>query len=63
MPVEKTEGERVYAGTAVSDGRLYCRAAEVGRDTVAGRIVQFVRDVPVRETRTRAGKNARSGAR
>jgi len=52
MPVEKTEGERVYAGTAVSDGRLYCRAAEVGRDTVAGRIVQFVRDVPVRETRT-----------
>src|SRR5262245_43709177 len=51
MPGEKAEGDRVFAGTAVSDGRLYCRAAEVGRDTVAGKIVQFVRNAPVRETR------------
>src|SRR5262245_22871720 len=51
MPGEKAEGDRVYAGTAVSDGRLYCRAAEVGRDTVAGKIVQFVRHAPIRETR------------
>jgi Cu2+-exporting ATPase len=51
MPVEKKEGEAVYAATVVRDGKLYLRAANVGDDTVVAKVIQLVRDAPVRETR------------
>jgi len=51
MPVEKGAGDRVYAATVVRDGKLYLRAANVGDDTVVAKVIQMVRDAPVRETR------------
>ena len=51
IPVEKEEGATVYAATVVSDGKLYLRATKVGAETVASKIVQSVREAPVRQTR------------
>jgi Cu2+-exporting ATPase len=51
MPVEKAPGAKVYAGTVVSEGKIYVRATGVGRQTAAAKIVQLVRHAPVRETR------------
>jgi heavy metal translocating P-type ATPase len=51
MPVEKAPGAKVYAGTVVSEGKVYIRATGVGRQTTAAKIVQLVRNAPVRETR------------
>jgi heavy metal translocating P-type ATPase len=51
MPVEKGEGDQVYAATVVREGKLYLRAAKVGEETMAAKVVQLVRDAPVRETR------------
>jgi cation transport ATPase len=51
LPVEKGEGEQVYAATVVRDGKLYLQAARVGQETMAAKVVQRVRDAPVRETR------------
>jgi heavy metal translocating P-type ATPase len=51
MPVEKSPGAKVYAGTVVSEGKVYVRATGVGRQTTAAKIVQLVRHAPVRETR------------
>jgi Cu2+-exporting ATPase len=51
MPVEKDEGAQVFAATVVRDGKLYLRAAKVGDDTMVAKVVQLVREAPVRETR------------
>ncbi len=51
MPVEKGEGDQVYAATVVRDGKLYLTAAKVGAETMAAKVVQLVRDAPLRETR------------
>lgn len=51
MPVEKGEGDQVYAATVVRDGKLYLQAAKVGRETLAAKVVELVRDSPMRETR------------
>jgi Cu2+-exporting ATPase len=51
MPVEKGHGDAVYAATVVRDGKLYLRATRVGDETVVAKVVQLVRDAPVRETR------------
>ena len=51
MPVEKAAGEQVYAATVLREGKLYLRATKVGEETMAGKVVQLVRDAPIRETR------------
>src|SRR5262249_5420621 len=51
MPVEKGEGDQVYAATVVRDGKLYLSVSKVGGETMAAKVVQLVRDAPVRETR------------
>jgi heavy metal translocating P-type ATPase len=51
LPVEKGAGDQVYAATVVRDGKLYLQAARVGQETLAAKVVQLVRDAPVRETR------------
>ena len=51
LPVEKGAGDQVYAATVVRDGELYLQAAQVGEETLAAKVVQLVRDAPVRETR------------
>jgi Cu2+-exporting ATPase len=50
-PVEKGEGEQVFAGTVVRDGKLYMTATKVGEDTMAAKIIRLVRDAPIHETR------------
>lgn len=42
MPVEKTEGSRVYAGAINQSGALEIRAERIGRDTSYGRIIEAV---------------------
>lgn len=51
MPVEKNVGDQVYAATVVRDGKLYLTATEVGRETMAAKVVRLVQDAPIRETR------------
>jgi P-type Cu+ transporter len=42
VPVSKSPGSRVFAGTVNQDGVLACRATGVGTDTAVGRIVRMV---------------------
>jgi heavy metal translocating P-type ATPase len=51
-PVHKRVGDEVYAGSALSDGRIYVRAQRVGQDTRAAEIVRLVQSAPVGETRS-----------
>jgi Cd2+/Zn2+-exporting ATPase len=44
MPVEKTEGDAVYAGTVNQDGLLQVRATGVGADTTLARIIRRVEE-------------------
>lgn len=44
MPVKKTLGKRVLAGTIVSDGTLRLRAEQVGRQTVLSGIIRMVEE-------------------
>ncbi len=50
-PVEKGEGDPVYAATVVCDGKLYVRAERIGDQTEAAKIVRLVEEAPVQETR------------
>jgi Cu2+-exporting ATPase len=50
MPVEKTDGSRVTAGTVNQTGSFLMRADKVGADTLLSQIVQMVSDA----SRTRA---------
>jgi heavy metal translocating P-type ATPase len=43
MPVDKTVGAKVFAGTTSQSGALVLRADRVGRETTIGRIIQIVR--------------------
>lgn len=42
MPVEKTEGVRVFAGSINQSGALEVRAERIGRDTTYGKIIEAV---------------------
>jgi Cu2+-exporting ATPase len=52
MPVEKREGDEVFAGTVITEGKLYLTAERVGTETVASQIVQLLLSAPISETRT-----------
>src|SRR5205814_845655 len=51
MPILKAIGDRVFAGTIVSDGRLYARAEAVGRGTRAGWIAHVLEEAPELDSR------------
>jgi Cu2+-exporting ATPase len=51
MPVEKGPGDSVFAATAVREGKLYLEVAKVGNETMVAKVIQLVRDAPLRETR------------
>ncbi|HLU32089.1 MAG TPA: cation-translocating P-type ATPase [Acidimicrobiia bacterium] len=44
MPVEKTAGDRVFAGTVVADGTVVVEATGVGADTTLARIIHRVEE-------------------
>uniref|UniRef100_A0A832EBK9 Copper-translocating P-type ATPase n=1 Tax=Desulfacinum infernum TaxID=35837 RepID=A0A832EBK9_9BACT len=44
LPVDKTAGERVFAGTVNGFGALWVRAARVGADTSLARIIRLVEE-------------------
>ena len=51
LPVLRSEGEAVYAATALREGYIMIRATRVGSQTTAAQIVQMVESAPVGETR------------
>ena len=51
MPVVKTHGSSVFAMTVVSDGDLRVRAAGPASESRAGRIMTFLENAPIGETR------------
>ncbi len=44
LPVEKGEGDIVYASTVNSHGALRCRATKVGEDTAMAKVIEAVED-------------------
>jgi Cd2+/Zn2+-exporting ATPase/Cu+-exporting ATPase len=42
MPVEKRQGDAVYAGTIKQSGALEISAQKLGRDTTFGKIIEAV---------------------
>ncbi len=44
VPVDKSEGDKVSAGTLNQSGYIKCRAVSVGRDTALAKIIQMVSD-------------------
>ena len=42
LPVEKSEGSAVFAGTILSEGELYIRTRSTGRDTKVQNIIQMI---------------------
>ena len=44
MPVERTEGEEVFAATFAELGSLRVRASQVGSDTTFGKVIQMVEE-------------------
>lgn len=52
MPVEKTEGDPVFAGTVSSGGFLQVRATGVGADTTLARIIHRVEEAQDAKART-----------
>ncbi|MFB6279957.1 MAG: heavy metal translocating P-type ATPase [Salinibacter sp.] len=51
QPVEKAEGDTVYAATAVRDGKIYITAERMGTDTEAAQIVRLIQEAPGSDTR------------
>lgn len=43
-PVLKKEGDKVYAGTFLEDGKLYIKTEKVGDDTVLAKIVKIIEE-------------------
>lgn len=54
MPVQKTPGEQVFAGTLCTDGFIRIRADRVGRDSTLGRIIQLIEGAE--QQKTKSGK-------
>ncbi|WP_121257900.1 heavy metal translocating P-type ATPase [Nocardioides ferulae] len=54
MPVEKAEGDRVFAGTVSHGGFLQVRATGVGADTTLARIIHRVEEAQDAKARTAA---------
>ena len=52
LPVVKAPGAQVFAGTVSTEGKIHVRAERVGGETMASRIVQFLLNAPLGETRT-----------
>lgn len=44
VPVEKTTGSHLYAGTVNGNGSMTCRAEKVGDETMLANIIRLVRD-------------------
>jgi Cu2+-exporting ATPase len=51
IPVERSEGDDVFASTVLRDGNLSVRATRVGSSTTAAQIVTLVESAPIGETR------------
>ncbi len=51
-PLLVDEGTKVFAGTAVLDGRLYVDAEAVGKNTRAGQIVSILEEAPILDSRS-----------
>jgi Cu2+-exporting ATPase len=51
LPVLRSEGESVYAATALREGYIRIRAMRVGTETTAAQIVRMVESAPIGETR------------
>lgn len=49
--IERSIGDKVYAGSIAMDGELIIQAEAVGLDTRAGKIVQMLRSAPAQETK------------
>ncbi len=49
MPLRKTDGDHVFAGTVVKSGRLVIRAVKVGDQTAVARIVHMVEEATHRK--------------
>ncbi len=45
IPVDKSEGDKVYAATLNTSGFIRCVAEKVGEDTTLSKIIQMVQDV------------------
>ncbi|MEZ0323866.1 MAG: heavy metal translocating P-type ATPase [Hydrogenothermaceae bacterium] len=43
-PVLKKEGDKVYAGTFVEDGKIYIKVEKVGDDTILAKIVKIIEE-------------------
>ncbi len=56
-PVLKQPGDRVFASTLLTDGKLYVRTEQVGSATRAQRLVQILEAAPTHDTRL--GNHAR----
>lgn len=52
VPVEVSAGSQVYAGTFLTDGKLYVRCDAGVHSSRAGRVMELVDQAPVYETRT-----------
>ena len=50
-PVEKAQGDTVYAATVVREGKIYFTAERVGTDTEAAQIVRLIQEAPGCDTR------------
>src|SRR5262249_9114003 len=51
FPVEKAEGDTVFAATVLREGKLYIQATKVAEETMVASVVNLIRHAPVRETR------------
>lgn len=51
MPMPKSEGDRVFAMTVVTDGELVIEASGSAAESRAGRIMSFLERAPIGETR------------
>ncbi|WP_088818304.1 heavy metal translocating P-type ATPase [Kytococcus aerolatus] len=52
IPVEKTEGDPVYAGTVLTGGHVRARAVSIGAETTLARIIRRVEDAQDAKART-----------
>jgi P-type Cu2+ transporter len=51
MPVNKHEGQTVYASSLVREGQIYILAERVGNDTCVGKSIELMQQAPVHDTR------------